>query len=383
MKKVAQFTNYFKTLSKSALVLGLMAAANLAQAAPPPNLRVLMSEGETHYLLSAASAINFESDGQDHQRLKKTVSVSCNDQELMVNGETFPVDSLTFSNQEQQFSWQNKRLHGSVTVQRWNGSKCALINILPLEEYLAGLLNSEISTSWPAETLKAQAIAARTYALEASEKAQQQNKPYDLRATVMDQVYNGAHVNDARGQDAVAATRGMILKTNGKLQPVFYHSCCGGQTEYPHNAWNRNDRSAVVLDRFCERAPKVTWELRLPLQQFVSTLQSNGIEVASISDVSTLQNIDSPRVDQVMLNDGNKLTMVKATDLRKYLGYSDLKSTWFNVGLEKNQIVFAGRGYGHGVGMCQWGAKKMAEEGHTFEQILTFYYPTSQVGQSY
>ncbi|MBI4127060.1 MAG: SpoIID/LytB domain-containing protein [Deltaproteobacteria bacterium] len=260
-----------------------------------------------------------------------------------------------------------------------------VVEELPLEDYLAGVVKHEMSPTWPAESLKAQTIAARTYALTMKERNRtaKTGRTYDVTSTMFDQVYQKTSQGKSTVTTAVAATRGLILKRDGRTFLTYYHSCCGGETEYAANVWPGSVPTRIAMDPYCARSPKLTWEYRLPTKQFMATLNAQGTHVQNIASLATTTLPHSRRVDMLLIDDGEGMKMVRATDLRRIFGYANLKSTWFNVGLERNEVVFAGRGYGHGVGLCQWGAKGMAEAGKMYQDILKFYYPDAEIASAY
>jgi stage II sporulation protein D len=115
----------------------------------------------------------------------------------------------------------------------------------------------------------------------------------------------------------------------------------------------------------------------------LETLERNGIAIEGVGSVSIRSEMDSPRVDQLIVEHAGGVEAIKATDLRSMFGFARIKSTWFDAKLARGSVVFDGRGYGHGVGMCQWGAKGMADQGASYEQILKFYYADAQIMKSY
>lgn len=299
---------------------------------------------------------------------------------LRVNGRQSSTDKIVIQSKAEIFRIGARKFRGTLRAVQ-NGGRILIVNDVPIETYLVGLINSEISSSWPAETIKAQAVAARTYALNQVERVRKArpDSPYDIESTMMDQVYDGAHREEAHVYKIIEATRGQVLEKNGVLIPAFYHSCCGGLTEHAHNVWNDAEGPPPVEDRYCERSPKRLWSYAISRAEFRRLLVAGNVPTGSISSITTIPLFDSPRVDTVVIETSSGTQNVRATELRKILGYANLKSTWFEVNLAGKDVVFNGRGYGHGVGMCQWGAKGMAEEGHPYVDILKFYYPDAEL----
>ena len=299
---------------------------------------------------------------------------------LRVNGRSTASKEIIIQSKAATFHIGTRKFRGELHAVQ-NGNRIVVINKVPVETYLVGLIDSEISSSWPAEAIKAQAVAARTYALNQAEKIKKARPDsiYDVQSTMMDQVYDGAHREEAHVYGIVEATRGQVLRKDGTLYPAFYHSCCGGLTENARNVWADASGPPIVEDRYCERSPKKQWTYRISKTQFQKLLAGNNVPVSSIISITTVPLFDSPRVDTVVIDTDAGAQNIKATELRKILGYTNLKSTWLEASLAGKDVIFSGRGYGHGVGMCQWGAKGMAEEGLPYTDILKFYYPDSEL----
>ena len=230
-----------------------------------------------------------------------------------------------------------------------------LVNVLGLEDYLAGVLGSEMPKSFPVEALKAQAIAARTYALH--KKLEQYGQPFHLGSSVISQVYGGLASEDARTREAVEATRGMVL--TWQLQPVeaYFHASCGGKTEAGAAALGRDLPYLRPVACPCAKLPQAEWRLELG------------------SRVEVLARSATGRATKVQL-DGRPLD---AVTFRERVGYTKLKSLWFEV----TGSTLTGHGFGHGAGMCQWGAKVLAERGQSFREILAHYYAGTELQTLY
>jgi stage II sporulation protein D len=234
-----------------------------------------------------------------------------------------------------------------------------LVNVLALEDYLAGVLGSEMPKSFPLEALKAQAVAARTYALH--KKLEQYGQPFHLGSSVISQVYGGLASEDARTREAVEATRGLVLTF--ELQPIeaYFHASCGGKTESGLDALGRDLPYLKPVSCPCASLPNSEWTLPLD------------------SKVQVLSRTATGRATRVQL-DGR---VVDGVTFRERLGYSKLKSLWFDVIKQGSGVVLSGHGFGHGAGLCQWGAKVLAEKGRGFREILSHYYPGTELQTLY
>jgi stage II sporulation protein D len=273
-------------------------------------------------------------------------------------------------------------------VYSFNGD-CVVINHVDLEKYVAGLLNSEMSASWGITTLMAQAVAARTYAIyqmkeSSGSKYQGLKPPFDLDSTVRDQVYEGAHQERYRALKAVAQTRGQILTFNGKAIKAFYHSTCGGRTETAERVWGaRYPYIKAVTCGFCDTSPRFNWVHSIPVEEIEARLRRERLLHGELESIRVVQRNTLGRAGKVEIRGSEGIVTVAATRLRDIVGTIHLRSTDFNVARNDSKIVFMGHGSGHGVGMCQWGAKKMGEKGRTYAQILKHYYPLADLTRLY
>lgn len=249
-----------------------------------------------------------------------------------------------------------------------------VVNSLPLEEYLVGLINCEISSAWPIESVKAQAVIARSYAL--TRKEMRRNAPYHLESSVMDQVYDGCLIEDSRARRAVSETAGEVLTHNSSIIQAFYHSNCGGRTEAAENVWGNPISYLKGVDcEYCLGAPSALWEQRLTLRELEERLRGAGVRISGLSDIRGGSVNNRGRLKNVILSSSRGEVAVTGDQFRKYIGYGVIKSTNFTVRISGGEAYFSGAGNGHGVGLCQWGAKQRALDGFGYREILAYYYP--------
>jgi len=342
------------------------------------HIRVLIQEDLPSISLEvdkSGAHITAESGTQTTLRLKK-LFITSNARGIGINGQSIDGNTFTLSHPEAQFTVKEKTYAGNLTIAKRENGHLDLINTTSLERYLIGILGSEMSPSWPIEALKAQAVAARSYAYASIQSVRKHapNKLFDLRATVMDQVYNGISQLDARAKKATEATENEVLFSKTSPARTYFHSLCGGRTESADHVWKNAKATYFTNDNFCRRTPRITWEYNIPKNTFIQNLHRNGFDFKTLQDISVITHEDSLRVDHLLLSTNNGLIMVKADKLRQIFGYTKIRSTWFNIGMGDTEVIIAGRGFGHGVGMCQWGAKGMAEAGYSYKDILKFYY---------
>lgn len=290
---------------------------------------------------------------------------------ILVNGTLY--SSLRIESKESGIKVNEKHYRGKIEVVRDNSS-LILINELYLEDYLVGLINQEISSKWPMEAVKAQAVVARTYAL--YQKKARKDSRYDLESTVTSQVYSGVDSEDELARKAVKETEGEVAFYNGELIQALYHSSCGGKTEAALEVWGKDiPYLKSIKDSHCTEAPNYFWQYKMDLSELTSMLRRLNAGIGEIKSVSILKRSSSGRVTSISIRHSKGSFVLAGKDFREALGFENLRSTDFTLKVKGDSIYFAGSGGGHGVGMCQWGAKGMAEDGKSYRDILNWYYP--------
>ncbi|HEV8458246.1 MAG TPA: SpoIID/LytB domain-containing protein [Methylomirabilota bacterium] len=256
-----------------------------------------------------------------------------------------------------------------------SGDGLAVVNEAPFEEYLAGAVQAEAGDKMPVEMLKAQAIVARTYA--AYHRQLNADKPYHIVASNVNQQYAGRVLPDSTVWTAVRDTEGQILLWDGGLFPAFYHTDSGGHTEDPRAVFASNNLPALrpVRVEFPSASPYHQWRLDLPLGELAALLQRGGVNVGRVVGLEVVERSTSLRVSRIAVRGTAGAVTLRGNELRRLVGYDALKSTLFAVAVAGSVARFAGRGYGHGVGLDQWSSKTMADLGYTARQIVEYYYP--------
>jgi stage II sporulation protein D len=272
-----------------------------------------------------------------------------------------------------------RAFRGSVDIIRKDDSKLMAINRITLEEYLCGVLYNEISHRWPIESIKAQAIAARTFAL--YQARQNRLQDYDLTSDIYSQVYSGAASERWTTNKAVRMTAGKVLTYKGDIFPAYYHATCAGRTEDASNLWNIDLLCLKsVACPYCKDSPHYKWTKQTPLKDLEKKLDESGYKIGRIKSVKVLSKTSSGRADKLDIRDEADVScVITAKDFRQMIGPNEVRSLNFEPSINQDKLVLNGLGWGHGAGMCQWGAKGQAEKGKKCEEILQSYYPDSEI----
>ncbi|MDO8281979.1 MAG: SpoIID/LytB domain-containing protein [Thermodesulfovibrionia bacterium] len=261
-----------------------------------------------------------------------------------------------------------KHYTGSFEIKK-DDNGLQFINSIPFEKYVEGVVASETGMDWEMEALKAQAVISRTYAI--FHKLANGEKEFHLTSGVLSQVYKDEN-KDPLIARAVSETGGEILTYNGSPIESLYHSVCYGKTEVPEEVWGASYPYLKPVECNNKNTPYENWERKFTLEDIEKALNIKDIKDITISSFTSTGRVKTLSIAKT--ND-EAATEIKATELRKLIGYNKLPSTSFLLTKESNGMVFQGNGWGHGVGLSQWGALEMAREGKDYREILAHYYP--------
>jgi len=271
-----------------------------------------------------------------------------------------------------------RRFRGDIQLIKKDNLHLLAVNYIELEDYIQGILYHEASHYWPIEALKAQAIVCRTYA--AYQIGENKSKDYDVTSDIYSQVYGGKTSERYRTNKAVAQTKGQILTYQDKIFPAYFHATCGGHTEEARLLWNIDmPPLRGVTCGFCRASPHFRWHCVLDLKEIADKLTQSGYKIDNIQDIDTLDIDKSGRAINLKFVSDNGELKISTKDFRHIFGPSIIRSTNFKVKVIDHDAVFEGFGWGHGVGLCQWGAYFMAKTGSNAEEIIQYYYPGSQI----
>jgi stage II sporulation protein D len=268
-----------------------------------------------------------------------------------------------------------------------DGSLKLVLRML-MEDYVAAVLAGESSNFQSDEALKAMAVSVRTYAVRF--RGRHQAEHFDFCDTTHCQDLRLSAVTD-RHRAAAEATEGELLWFHGTPAATYYHQNCGGTTAAAAETWpgSKADYLEVHPDSYCLRSEHARWESRISKTDLASALAKAGIKLPSEWRTLriTLRNRSGrAQTLDVIGKDGNALIVLSASTLRfavgRTLGWSAIKSDLYELKDDGNEILFSGRGSGHGVGLCQEGADAMGSHGKNYREILAFYFPGTALGVS-
>jgi stage II sporulation protein D len=343
----------------------------------PEYVRVALHKSVESVKLDGNGLLITDGDGEP-LRISPPLQIKRGKEGLLVNGQNVTV-LIAVSPAVLQVNGKGYR--GKLEI-RPADKGLLVVNELPLEDYLVGLINCEISSQWPIEAVKAQAVIARSYAM--YQKAARKTSLYQLESSVMDQVYEGSDIEDSRAARGVKETLGEVLTFDAKVIQSFYHSNCGGHTEASENVWGAAIPYLSGVDcKYCLLAPSVKWEQLISLKKLETSLKSGGFPVPGLKEIKCGARNRSGRIKDISLVHGKGTSVVSAVNFRKAVGYTVIRSTNFEVKVVGEDVRFSGSGYGHGVGLCQWGAKQRAGDGFEYREILTYYYPGAKLEKIY
>jgi stage II sporulation protein D len=252
------------------------------------------------------------------------------------------------------------------------GSGVSAINLINLEQYLYSVVGGEAFPTWPAEALKAQAVAARTYAIYKASTSG--NRFYDLDTTTNTQVYKGLNSEYVSTHEAVNSTLGQVMSYKGKTIMAVFHSSSGGHTENVEDVWSsRLPYLRGVVD-YDQQSPVFQWNISFTSSQLTNRIGGIGTIRSLVPEKTT----PLGRILTMKAIGSRGSKRLTGSQIREAL---DLRSTLFTVSRANGSFEIDGRGYGHGIGLSQWGAYSLALEGVNYQEILAHYYQNASLTQ--
>lgn len=301
------------------------------------------------------------------------ISISSKSGHIYINGKRLTKDRVVVKAKEGSISYNGHTYQGSLYV------VCApcrmlLINCVDLEDYVACVLNSEAWPGWPFEMYKVLAIAIRTYAVAMMREAADCKRVYHIKNSIAHQVYEGSHDNKIM-HEAVEQTSGIIMAYNRKPIVAMYDACCGGIITARMKGINF--KKAPYLARnypctYCKTCKIFSWKAEFTKEEFTNFVHPFMPNVSKVKSVLVSKKDGAGLVQEVSIKSARGITALPG---KKIYGLPKIKSFYYSIENNPSKIIFTGRGYGHHVGLCQWGACQMVHDGLDYKKILRFYYP--------
>lgn len=334
-----------------------------------------LSAGES---LKVKSKSNLKVVTSDEQVINNTnnkeINIKFDGKNINLNGKNFNLNNFPqngaflISSDSPIYVDKIKRNYGGAISFRVNNKKLDIVNRVDMDEYLKGVLPKEMSPSFPMESLKAQALCSRSFAINNYNKFIKNG--YNLDDTTRSQVYYGKDVEEKTTNKAVEETVGQVIKYDGKVAETIFCASSGGYTVASSEAWGGNSVPYLISK-----------EDPYSVHPWKYELKNSDLKKLNLSDVFSvsLDYNNSNRVNNLTFSTSKGDVKIKATDFRKKIGNTIIKSTLFDVNVIGNKVFVSGKGYGHGVGMSQYGAVEMAKKGSNYKDIIEFYFPGTNI----
>jgi stage II sporulation protein D len=391
----------------------------LDEYAPPsarlPFVRVLLDETSREHTISSPDKDEMAVDCYKGEKRisfysRKPIVVKAEDNKISVfdnSGRTldYDIDQVIISprSREMVLSRDGKSYRGLMQLAAKSG-QLTLVNLVHVEDYLRGVVPLEFGPVGDRQTeaIKAQAVAARTYAM--GHLGQYTGLDYDLKSDVTDQVYGGLVAESMVIDSAINATRGQVEVYKDKMINAYYFSTCGGKTDDIEDVWDKeaapylvavDDDSACGSSKYFHWQEKYTGEqITLRLEQYLSRERGDRIDVGRLTDIKITNRTPGGRVASIVFETTSSHYVFNKEKVRWIIHRSEspddiLRSAKFTIDIDRNSygeityVTFNGRGWGHGVGMCQMGAKGLSEKGITYDSILSHYYSGTNLKKLY
>ena len=334
-----------------------------------------LSAGES---LKVKSKSNLKVVTSDEQVINNTnnkeINIKFDGKNINLNGKNFNLNNFPqngaflISSDSPIYVDKIKRNYGGAISFRVNNKKLDIVNRVDMDEYLKGVLPKEMSPSFPMESLKAQALCSRSFAINNYNKFIKNG--YNLDDTTRSQVYYGKDVEEKTTNKAVEETIGQVIKYDGKVAETIFCASSGGYTVASSEAWGGNSVPYLISKEDPYSVHPWNYELK-----------NSDLKKLNLTDVFSvsLDYNNSNRVNNLTFSTSKGDVKIKATDFRKKIGNTIIKSTLFDVNVIGNKVFVSGKGYGHGVGMSQYGAVEMAKKGSNYKDIIEFYFPGTNI----
>lgn len=321
---------------------------------------------------------------QKWKTTRQNLTITYKDTHIILNERVYPSHHLHILPQDGFATINGQPYHGTFSILCYD-QRLLLINHVDLEQYVHAVLRTESWPGWPIEVNKVFALVSRSYVMALIHQAQTNPQthplPYHVKNTNEHQTYKGMH--EVRTiHAAIKQTQGMFLTYDHKPALTMFDSCCGGII--PADIEDFDFEKAPYLARtyacsYCERCWIYTWQKTVSLNTFQKQLQPLLDVAETIDDVMITKHDTSGLVKEVTLY--TKQGAKTITGKQFYNAFKEIKSFCFTIEKRPDDVEFCGKGFGHHIGLCQWGAREMVRDGWNYQAILAFYYPGTQIAR--
>lgn len=275
----------------------------------------------------------------------------------------------------------NIRYRGEIRILQQFNNNFSVIEEVDLESFISGVLGSEMPQTWNEEALRAQGVTARTYAM--YKKKVRRNEVYHL--DMLELAYRGMSSESPRLNKIVQDTKGVVMVYDWNIFPAYFHSTCGGHTEDVGSVFGKDSIPPLsgVVCNYCNNSKYSRWSTDISKSEIEKRLRDAKVYVSNISTVKAIDPGAGKHGSRVEIVSADGSKEMNANDFRLLVGPNYLYSTAFDSKNNGKSITFLGRGWGHGVGLCQYGAQAMAEKGFQWTAILKYYYPKIELVRVY
>ena len=376
--------NPHKRFFSAALFLVTVFLFKSASASAEPVIRVLVAENQPIFRVNVKGAYTLQA-LPSLKVLKRGKRLSDANLSVSLRGFYFGKEEFLASGirietaGDRDLRLNQSQFRGVVDILKDKSGTMFAVNRIGIEDYLYGVLPHEVAFWWPTEALKAQSVAARTYALYQAQVSRAAE--FDVKSGTSSQVYGGTAKERFRTNRAVDETRGQVLTYQGKLFPAYFHATCAGMTAAAKELWKIDlpPLAGGVKCGYCRLSPHYSWETTIPLSEIEEKMSKYGRPAGQILKIEIISLTPSGRVGSLRIMGTSQEVAIAAKDFRVWIGGDRIRSTHFTVVISDDAVEFRGKGWGHGVGLCQWGTFGQALFGRPYDKILEFYYPGSKI----
>jgi stage II sporulation protein D len=358
----------------TAAILGIFSISAGASSNLPLKIAVGLADHQREALIESSAPLTIQENLHSVSLVRVgRIHLKISGRSLVGDGRRFPGDLVVQPGRGSFLRYRGRPYRGTIQVRRLGSERIQVINHVGLEDYLAGVLPLENPPQWDLETLKAQAVVCRTFAVSSLQRHGADG--FDVCPLTHCQVYRGASAEDPRTSQAVSQTAGEIMTYDRKPIEAYFHDDCGGMTESAEDVWGGRGNHLPYLNRV--RCPShKTWGAIITANDISRALQSPGVTASDVKNLRVSSRTHSGRARTIVVSTRRHGDIaLSANTFRLRLGADTIKSTfWARVHRRGSRWEIRGTGWGHGVGLCQCGAERLGERGWNYRRILAHYF---------